>query len=203
MNTKPKCIIITGRAGAGKTTLSRKLGRELWMPVISRDEIKEGYVNTFGVKHDQLPSDTDGIVSNFFFDVVSQYLASKVSVIIEAAFQHAVWEPRMRRILELSHPFMIICSVDQEIAAQRHLQRGLADPRREFYHEDKRVSLYRATGDIGTPKPYVVPKFDVPTIQVSTDGEYNPCIDEIVKQIQASDAQPGGAPDAPAGTGGL
>ena len=34
------------------------------MPVISRDEIKEGYVNTFGVKHDQLPLDTDGFVSN-------------------------------------------------------------------------------------------------------------------------------------------
>ena len=41
---------MTGRAGAGKTTLSKKLGARLWMPVISRDEIKEGYVNTFGVK---------------------------------------------------------------------------------------------------------------------------------------------------------
>ena len=27
-----------------------------------------------------------------------------------------------------------------------------------------------------------------PTIEVSTDGEYVPCIDEIVKQIQSSDA---------------
>ena len=68
MNSKPKCIIVTGRAGAGKTTLSKKLGRQLWMPVISRDEIKEGYVNTFGVKHDQLSPDTDGFVSNFSYD---------------------------------------------------------------------------------------------------------------------------------------
>ena len=73
MNRKPKCIIITGRAGAGKTTLSRKLGQQLWMPVISRDEIKEGYVNTYGVKHDQLSPDTDGIVSDFFFDIAFQY----------------------------------------------------------------------------------------------------------------------------------
>ena len=42
MSRKPKCIIITGQPGSGKTTLAKKLGERLWMPVISRDEIKEG-----------------------------------------------------------------------------------------------------------------------------------------------------------------
>ncbi len=185
MNKKPKCIIVTGRAGAGKTTLSKKLGQKLWLPVISRDEIKEGYVNTFGVKHDRLPPDTDGLVSNFFFDTVCQYLANKISVIIEAAFQHAVWESRMPGIIELSRPYIIICSVDEETAAQRHLQRGLANPRREFYHNDKRVALYRTTGDIGTPAPYVAPNFDVPTLYVSTEDDYSPSLDEITRRIES------------------
>lgn len=189
MNHKPKCIIVTGRAGAGKTTLAKKLGRQLWMPVISRDEIKEGYVNTFGLKHDQLSPDTDGFVSNFFFEIVCQYLTNKVSVVIEAAFQHAVWESRMSRIHELSYPYIILCSIDVEIAAQRHLQRGLANPQREFYHDDKRVSLYRATGEIGTPKPYMPPNFDVPTIHVSTENDYSPSLDEITHQIQLQNAQ--------------
>lgn len=185
MNKKPKCIIVTGRAGAGKTTLSKKLGQKLWMPVISRDEIKEGYVNTFGVKHDRLPPETDRLVTDFFFDVVFRFLAGKVSLIIEAAFQHPVWEWRMPKILELSHPFLIVCSVDAEIAAERHLQRGLANPRREFYHEDKRVSLYRATGGMGTPQPYAAPNFDVPTLQVLTENDYSPGLDEIVNKIES------------------
>jgi len=189
MNSKPKCIIVTGRPGSGKTTLSKKLGQQLWMPVISRDEIKEGYVNTFDVKHDQLPSHTDGFVSNFFFDIVCQYLTNKVSVIIEAAFQHEVWEARMPKILELSYPYIIVCSIDEQIAAQRHLQRGLADPRREFYHSDKRVSFYRATGEIGTPGPYVAPNFNVPTIHVLTENDYSPNLDEIAHQIQSQNAQ--------------
>ena len=173
------------------------------MPVISRDEIKEGYVNTFGVKHDELPSNSNGLVSEFFFEIVNQYLASDISVVIEAAFQHKVWEPRMPKFVELASVWIVVCSADSAIAARRHLQRGLENPNREFYHGDKRVAEYRKTGKISPSASYTAPKFNIPTIQVSTDGEYIPCIDEIVKQIQSSDAQQGGAPGAPAGAGDL
>ena len=159
------------------------------MPVISRDEIKEGYVNTYGVKHDQLPSNTNGLVTDLFFDIVNKYLAGHISVVIEAAFQHNVWEPRMPRILESASPWIVLCSVDSAVAARRHLQRGLEDPNREFHHGDKRVARYRETGEILSPEIYAAPKFDVPTIEVSTDGEYVPCIDDIVKQIHDQKAR--------------
>jgi len=188
MSRKPKCIIVTGRPGSGKTTLARKLAERLWMPVLSRDEIKEGYVSTFGVKHDQLPPDTNGLVSDFFFCLVNQYLAGNISVVIEAAFQHEVWEPRIPKILELARVRIVVCVVDDAVAAQRHLKRGLENPRREFYHGDNRVAHYRRTGEILSPESYAAPNFEVPTIQVSTAGEYFPSVDEIVKQIQSSDA---------------
>ena len=196
MNGKPKCIIITGRAGAGKTTLAKKLGEQLWMPMISRDEIKQGYVNTFGVKHDRLPPDTDGLVTDFFFAIVNQYLAGSISVVIEAAFQHKVWEPRMPRILELASPIIVLCSIDEIAAAKRHLQRGLENPKREFYHSDNRVVHYKKTGEFLLPAGYTAPKLNVPTIEVSTAGEYVPSIDEIVKLIQSLDVQQGSTPDA-------
>ena len=158
------------------------------MPVLSRDEIKEGYVNTFGTKHDQLPPETNGLVSDLFFRLVNQYLAGNISVVIEAAFQHEVWEPRMPEMLELARVRIVVCSVDDAMAAQRHLQRGLENPNREFYHGDNRVAHYRQTGEVLAPESYAAPNFNVPTIQVLTDEEYVPRIDEIVKQIQSSDA---------------
>jgi predicted kinase len=186
MSRKPKCIIITGQTGSGKTTLAKMLGERLSMPVISRDEIKEGYVNTYGVKHDQLPPDTNGLVSEFFFGVVNQYLAAHISVVIEAAFQHKVWESRMPKILELACVWFVLCSADGDVAAKRHLTRGLENPTREFYHGDKRVAHYRETGGVLSPGSYEAPRLNVPTIQVSTDEGYNPSIDQIVKQIQSS-----------------
>lgn len=189
MNAKPKCIIVTGRPGSGKNTLANKMARGLWMPLISRDEIKEGYVNTFGLKHDELPPETNGRATDLFFEIVDHYLGAQISVVIEAAFQHKVWEPRMPRIIELASPFMIRCSVDDAVAAQRYLTRGLADETREYYHGDNMVVHYRKTGEILPYAEFTPPKFDVPTIEVSTTGEYVPSIDEIVKQIRSSDAQ--------------
>ena len=186
MNPKPKCIIVTGRQGAGKTTLAKKLGERLWMPTIIRDEIKEGYVSTYGVSHDALPPDTNRIVTNLFFRIVNKYLAGNISVVIEAAFQHGVWESRLPEILELAKVWIVRVSVNESTAADRSIRRGMDNPNREFYHGDNRVVHYRATGEILAPAAYEAPELDVPTIDVSTDGDYVPSIDEIVTQIQTA-----------------
>jgi predicted kinase len=186
MSRKPKCVIVSGRPGSGKTTLARKLGERLCMPLISRDQIKEGYVNTYGLKHDELPANTNGLVSELFFGIVNYYLAGNISVVIEAAFQHHVWEPRITKIVELAHVWIILCSVDDAVAARRHLERELKNADLQFYHGDRHIAHYRKTGDILPPEGYLAPHFDLPTIQVSTEGEYVPRIDEIVGQIRSS-----------------
>ena len=195
MSKKPKCIIVTGRGGSGKTTLSKKLGQLLWMPVISRDEIKEGYVNTIGLSHDELPDDTNKVVSTFFFEVVNQYLTNNVSVVIEAAFQHRIWEAHVPAIAEIGDVFIAVCSIDDEVAARRHLERGLEEPKREFYHGDRRVAVFREMGVMAAPETYEPPRLDLPMIQVSTEGEYSPGLEEVVRWVRAGGA---GELEAPA-----
>ncbi len=187
MDKKPKCIVVTGRPGSGKTTLAGELSRRMCLPKISRDEIKEGYVNTFGVKHDQLPKDTNGVVNEVFFETVLGLLRGNVSVLVEAAFQHKLWDLVIPRITEIARTHIIVCECGAEMSARRHLERGLADPKREFFHGDKRVAIFRETGKFEPGGEYVPPTYDVPTLTVSTIDGYEPGLDEVVEFV-GSDA---------------
>ena len=184
MGKKPKCIVITGRPGSGKTTLAGELSRRMYLPKISRDEIKEGYVNTFGDKHDRLPKDTNGTVNEVFFATILNLLRGDVSILVEAAFQHKLWDLVIPRIYEIALTYVIVCESGAEMSARRHLERGLADPNREFYHGDKRVALFRETGKFEPGGEYIPPAYGVPTLTVSTMDGYVPSLDEVVDFVK-------------------
>ena len=181
MDAIPKCIIISGRPGSGKTTLAGDVSRKLYLPKISRDEIKEGYVNTFGVKHERLPRDSNRKVNEIFFATALNLLESGVSVVVEAAFQHKLWNLVVPRIQQIAHTFILICDLDAETSARRHLERGLNDPNREFFHGDSRVTIYRKTGRLSSGGQYDAPHFDVPTLRVSTLDGYVPGMESIIE----------------------
>ncbi len=176
MNAKVKCVVVTGRPGSGKTTLSKKLSELLHMPMLSRDEIKEGLVSSFGISHEKLPANTNRKVKDLFFSATQFFLEANVSIVVEAAFQHKLWGEIVPLWSSVSQLYFVICDVNPTLCAQRHLERGLNDPSRELYHGDKRVKVFKETGQFLGPGNYDPPSFDVPTISVTTTDGYSPAL---------------------------
>jgi len=181
--SKPYLIVITGRPGSGKTTLAKELSQAFHMPLISRDQIKEGYVQTQGKSHGELSQEVNGIVSKIFFETVENLLSQGVSVVIEAAFQHRIWEFNLMKLKGLAQLNLLICKVDDELAHERYLQRGLKDESRVYFHGDDGIELARQGMEIEI-RPYDEPKLDIPTYHIdTTSAERQPSIEQLKEII--------------------
>ena len=180
---KPYLFIVTGRPGSGKSTFAREFARAAFLPVISRDELKEGYVHTQGRPHSALPLDSNSIATDLFFQTIELLLGRGVSLVAEAAFQHPVWSARLEPLLNKARLYVLICSPGSaQIALERFLQRGLADSRREYFHGDKGVVMARR-GETPVVSPYEEPRLDAPAYHIDTTQGYEPSIEQLLRLI--------------------
>lgn len=179
MNNNPKCIIVTGRPG--KTALAEKLAVRTCLTLLSRDAIKEDYVNTYGIKHTDLPPDTSAKVSALFFAIAAHHLSAGVSIVMEAEFEHKIWAANIGEPLGVSDPCIVLFSASGEVAVERHLERGLEDHLREHYHGDMGVDAYKETGGMAPPGNYAPAELGMPSLDVSAENGYTPQIEELTE----------------------
>ena len=168
----PRLIVVTGRPGAGKSTLTAELSRRIRCPAVCRDALMEGRVNTTGVADD----DAARAVYGPFFDTLALLLSGGVSVIGEAAFQHKLWAAPLARLTAVARVRVIVCSVDGRLAVDRRVQRGAADPDRARFHPD----LFVASA-------YDPPRVAVPTLTVDTTDGYRPSLADVAAFAVADD----------------
>ncbi|RYG25126.1 ATP-binding protein [bacterium] len=162
----PTLIVVTGRPGAGKSTLVPLLAKAIRCPAVSRDEIKEGLVNTVG---GALDVEVALATNEAFFDTIRLLLERKVTLAAEAAFQHRLWAPRLEELQKIAKVRIVVCSINVELARSRHAERSASDASRGRYH------------DVGPlAETYDPPGFDLPTLIVDTSDGYRPGFEEIV-----------------------
>ncbi|HWB25574.1 MAG TPA: AAA family ATPase [Chitinophagaceae bacterium] len=180
---KPLLLIITGRPASGKTTLAHLLSGAIKLPLVSRDELKEGYVNTTGTNHDILDNSVDKHIYETFFLTITLLIEKGVSVIAEAAFQHKLWQPKLAELTGKTAIKIIICETGAALAKTRFINRLANDPDRGIFHGDN--AIYSAGEKITSLiDAYETVDMQVPVLHVDTTSNYTPGIETIIDFIK-------------------
>jgi predicted kinase len=178
---KPLLIVVTGAPASGKTTLARMIAGKINCPLLSRDELKEGLINTLQLTHSQLNRSVDLHVYETFFETIELLIAKKISIVIEAAFQDKLWRPKLLSLLEKAAIRIILCNTSVPLIKARFSNRLLQQPDREKFHGDRSINEEQFAA---LTENYTPVHIEAPTLLVDTTENYNPGLEEIIQFIR-------------------
>jgi predicted kinase len=136
----PQLIIVTGRPGAGKTTLAKWLAQELQIPFISKDSIREVLFERLGWNDRAWAQLLGRATVDLMFYFAQMQLEVGHSLILDNAFDPALSSPRFRDLKTRHHAetLQIVCNADRETLFQRFKARAMSGNRHPG-HGDEHV----------------------------------------------------------------
>jgi len=177
MNAHQKLPILTivgGRPGTGKSTLAHLLAKRIHCPLISRDAIKEGIVNTLGDKGTPGGTPTPEAVATFF-SVIELLLQNQVTLVADVFFPEESWRAHIDRLKKIATVNFVFCQVDVETASHRMTKRRQEDAQWDEFHNKP---VFQKTMPSTRYEP---PKLDIPLLIVDCQKEYDPDIESIFR----------------------
>jgi len=159
-------IAVGGIPGAGKTTLARRLAGALHVPLLVRDEIKEGMHVTAGSTDPAEVHRFAGAAFAVFWSTVGDLVDAGVSLVAEAAFHRDRAAADMEAICARADLRLVWCAVDPEVALARYRARA---PVRHPAHADE-LHAERMAHPAFDRSVYDPPPGPWPVVHVDTTG---------------------------------
>ncbi|MEM7033509.1 MAG: AAA family ATPase [Chloroflexota bacterium] len=186
----PRLVLVSCKPGSGKTTLSKELARSenLGLPLLSRDAIKAGLVETEVFAQPHLPRkevETDVLRStlvpasfDLFYKTMTLWLQTGVSLIAEYGFDQRS-EVALAPIIKIASTVLIQCECPNAVAKQRFFEREQHDGK----VRPDRLANVKQRIKLGTDpwSQFKTMNLSVPKLQVYTKQGYKPDLKKVIK----------------------
>ena len=174
-------VVLSGAPGSGKTTLTRALGDELHLPVLSRDLVKTGIHVTHRADD---PADVHRYADqawDAFWATLDELVDRGVSLVAEAAFHARFAAAPLAALAERADVVHVSVRVPPAVATERYAARHAAGLRHPG-HGDEVFAAAMAQPDFDWDR-YVVTD-PLPALVVTATDSFDPDLPTILATIE-------------------
>jgi predicted kinase len=186
----PIALIVTGPPCTGKTTLGTYLARELRLPFLSKDRIKERLFDTLGWRDREWSRTLGKATFELLYLQLEIELEAGRSFLVECNFDPDLASPRFLALSE-AYRFdacQVLCQTDGAVLLERFKQRAESGQRHPGHVDDTTYDELAATLLKGNSSPL---RLDCPVLTVNTTDfaqvDYADLIDRIRSALPALD----------------
>jgi deoxyadenosine/deoxycytidine kinase len=143
-----KLIIISGNTSTGKTTLARKLAKDLDIPVFWKDEYKEREFDQLGtLPSRQQLSAIDSAANKELCKAIKNAVSADRPLIVESNFRHSQGKMIKECIQPDTEVIELFCTASGYRILKRFISRNRSGERHQG-HNDKRYYLHILLRDV-------------------------------------------------------
>jgi len=176
-----RAVIIQGAPGVGKTTLARKLERDLGLKLIAKDDIKEYLYDRLGPPADRAESTVYGRAAiRSVYATVDEFLKANQKVILEGAFLPEYAQQDLSLVVKFDELLQLYVYCEPAVHEVRFSRRA-ADGTRHSGHIDSSINAAEQQDRYGA-----IP--DIDTVMVDTthfeEDDYQTMLEKVQNTLR-------------------
>jgi glucokinase len=172
-NRGPTLVIVGGVAASGKTTLAAVIARQLGLPLLARDTVKEALMDALGCP-DRASSRLLGSASYAVLSVaLDRLLAAGVGAVVESNFSHGIAERDLRPRLARARAFQVHCQTAPDVVRQRYAARAAGGQRHPGHFDTDAETLADLEASLAGTRHRPL-DLGIPLLRVDTTDGYAP-----------------------------